>query len=440
MIARIAFFLVCFLTSLAADAQHRLDDVPPVSSAVNEGVNPNATFRVTITAQDFGRFGTRFASGVREIRFSLDPFMPDKVRPGDRTQVEVPMTGGHTLIYWAVDNAGNEEYPYNTMTFEPRLDVTPALLELSAPVGGFGPEGFIRIQGGGTAQISIVNVISDSPLFVPSSTVPCGGYLLGVICPLGVRFFAPAAQEYNATLYLVTDYPPIGIVTVALRGRGVEPHLTLTPNPVEFPNTAVGSTSAPVTVQIGNSTVVPLTVTGISTGAVAFPIVDDRCPAVPFTLAAGANCEVDIAFEPYAYGLHPGALEVEADLLNGPAFASFEAFGTLPAALVATPSALDFGVVPVGKAAWLDVRVSNDGKVPFPLQGFSIVGPGAAMYRISRIACVGGAPPYSLEPRQYCDVTVIYMPTASGIHPVVLRTEASAGVVPFDVSVNGEAN
>lgn len=104
------------------------DTTPPtsahaISPAPNEfGWNSSAV-TVTITATDT-------ESGVREIRYILDGG-PVRVVPGHRAEVAITAEGVHTLEYWAVDNAGNEETPHRSAKV--RIDLTPPLIFIESP-------------------------------------------------------------------------------------------------------------------------------------------------------------------------------------------------------------------------------------------------------------------------------------------------------------------
>jgi hypothetical protein len=115
----------------------------------------------------------------------------------------------------------------------------------------------------------------------------------------------------------------------------------------------------------------------------------------------------------------------------------FEAFGMLPTQLTASPPRVDFGEVQQGGSASIKLEIRNDGMVPFFVQSFSFVGAGAAMYQIVSARCTNGLAPVSLEPRQVCGLELAYLPTAAGVHDVVLRADSSMGQPAFDVPITG---
>lgn len=414
----------------------RLDKRPP-RSELGIALLPNDQgYTVTITAQDPATPSGN--SGVKEIRFNVDGFGPNQVVAGDTAVVTLPRTGWTQLIYWAVDHAGNAEYPYNDFTRDPGLRFNPpGRLEFTAPVGQEVTSFLTVGQANPMFPADIEAITSDSPWFWPSGS-SCIGSMTGVVaCYVDVSFYAPDALEHDATLYFKTNDPNQTYYTVQLHGRGTLPGLLLSPDPVEFPITQVGSSSAPVTVSVTNDGGAPLVISGISTGSAAFAVVDNRCGPAPFALAPLASCGVDVAFTPFGYGLHPGAFEVQSNLAGAPRSVPFEAFGSVSTQLTSAPAMGVFGTVPVGDNAKIDFEIGNAGSVPFGVQGFSMAGAGAAMYRIARASCTNGAAPTWLEPRQLCRITVVYFPTAAGVHDAALRVVSSIGQPPFDVPVTG---
>jgi hypothetical protein len=418
----------------------RIDKTPPVSTG-SVSTTSNGFFFATIRAQDLPAQKNQKSSGVKEIRYNLNGVGPDHVAAGDSVDITLPQNGWTTLVFWAVDAVGNVEYPYNTVSIGPKLEVRPSRLDLTAPVGAFGEAQFLVLRNAGTAWIHIESITTDNPFF----RVPQGACIFeltpGSACILPVEYFAPSLQPQDGTLFIRTDDYHQLFHTVELHGRGTQPGIAFSPDPVSFPATPVGSKSNAIPVQVINNGSAPLVISGVTTssGGGAFPIANDGCAPRPLTLPPGMGCEVDVAFQPIGYGWHPGALEVTSNLPSVRSVA-FEAFGTVTPQLTATPASLDFGLLSVGDAAKMEIQVLNTGPVPFPLQGFSFSGPAAAMYRVLEIRCVGGTPPYGFEPRQSCDLTVMYAPTAPGIHNAVLRANPSAaGVAPFDVPLTGEA-
>ena len=88
--------------------------------------------------------------------------------------------------------------------------------------------------------------------------------------------------------------------------------LSSTPNPLSFPSTAVGATSAAATVSILNDGTEPQTLGTLSLPSGSrFSISSDNCSDK--TLAAGASCTVSLVFGPDHGGRTVGTLSIPGD-------------------------------------------------------------------------------------------------------------------------------
>ena len=413
----------------------RIDRTPPVSTATLR-TQSNGDFVADIIATD-PRPGSQASSGVREVRFRMDGMTIDGVIPGDRTGVVLSQMGWSSVTFWAIDKAGNEEYPPKTLTVQPDLVITPFQLNLAASAGTFGPAGSVTVENRGLASISIDDITTDSYYFVPQRHpyLPCGGVLAGgATCFINVAFYAPSQTEFDATLYIRTNDYHQTYRTVALHGSGVTPELTISPDPAIFPDTLVGYGSD-VTITIANTTPGLVTLNAFYMTGPYFIGSQSCFPAT--ILWPGQSCTITVRFSPGGYGPSPGALEVQSSLPGGSRYVSLQGFGIVPPHLSATPTFLNFPAIPVGEVKQGIVRFVNDGAVPYPLLGFS-VGGGSGMFSVVNVLCNGGIPPYSFEPGQYCDVEVAYAPIMGGQHQAMLRADAAAPASTFEVPLSGE--
>ncbi len=94
--------------------------------------------------------------------------------------------------------------------------------------------------------------------------------------------------------------------------------IVATPNPHAFAATEVGATSAPVTLTITNDgasdyDVTALTLSNTTDFALDPSPVSDPCGMPPFTLAAGADCNVEVAFAPQSQAVFSETLTVATD-------------------------------------------------------------------------------------------------------------------------------
>lgn len=95
---------------------------------------------------------------------------------------------------------------------------------------------------------------------------------------------------------------------------GGTPSLTLAPSTLTFPSQIVGTTSDPKTVTVTNSGTVTLNLMGFAASA-NYSVDSSACGA---TLAAGANCVINVTFTPTAVGPQPGTITVTDNATNSP--------------------------------------------------------------------------------------------------------------------------
>src|SRR5437588_2344749 len=116
-------------------------------------------------------------------------------------------------------------------------------------------------------------------------------------CTINVTFTPTASGARTGTL-LLADNAAGSPQTVALSGNGTAPVVGLAPTSLGFGNQPLTTTSTPMTVTLTNTGTAALTIDSFaasgdfaatSTGASA-------CPTSPATLAAGANCTINVTF------------------------------------------------------------------------------------------------------------------------------------------------
>jgi len=168
-------------------------------------------------------------------------------------------------------------------------------------------------------------------------------------CTINVTFTPTALGARTGTL-LLADNAAGSPQTVALSGNGTAPVVGLAPTSLGFGNQPLTTTSTPMTVTLTNTGTAALTINSFaasgdfaatSTGASA-------CPTSPATLAAGANCTINVTFTPAALGARTGTLSVADNSGVGPQTVPLSGNGT---------AAPDFGLT--GPAGTQNVKPGN---------------------------------------------------------------------------------
>jgi uncharacterized repeat protein (TIGR03803 family) len=163
--------------------------------------------------------------------------------------------------------------------------------------------------------------LSGSGNFAISANA-CGSTLsAGHSCKVSVSYTPTVLGAESATLN-VADNAPGSPQTVGLSGTGVA-QATVNPVGLEFPKTAVGSTSAAKNVTLNNN--LPTTLSGISykTGA-PFEVSSSTCGT---TLASKTSCTISVTFSPTATGTASGTLSVRDSANNSPQTVSLTGTG-----------------------------------------------------------------------------------------------------------------
>src|SRR5439155_1329178 len=132
---------------------------------------------------------------------------------------------------------------------------------------------------------------------------------------------------------------------------------------LDFGNQPLATTSAPMTVTLTNTGTAALTINSFaatsefaatSTGASAYP-------TSPATLAAGANCTINVTFTPTASGARTGTLSLADDAGVSPQIMPLSGNSTSPYATLSR-SSLDFGNQPLATtSAPMTVTLTNTG-------------------------------------------------------------------------------
>ena len=171
----------------------------------------------------------------------------------------------------------------------------------------------------------------------------------GGTCTINVTFTPTASGARTGTLSLADDAGGSPQM-FSLSGNGTAPGVGLAPTSLDFGNQPLATTSAPMTVTLTNTGTAALTINSFaasgdfaatSTGASA-------CPTSPATLAAGANCTINVTFTPTASGARTGTLSVTDNAGGSPQIMTLSGNGT---------AAPDFGLT--GPAATENVKAGN---------------------------------------------------------------------------------
>lgn len=266
---------------------------------------------------------------------------------------------------------------------------------------------------------------ADAAEFVLASSTCAGMLPAGASCTGTVRFAPQGTGPRVATLAVGPGGP-----FAALTGEGA-PRATATLSPTEaaFPDTLVGSASAPVTFTVTNAAMGPVPVSAAISGAHAaeFAVAGmSTCPN-PGTLNGGASCTYRVSFSPASQGTRSAVLTV-----GTVGAAALSGVGLLGAQLDASPPMVNFGSVAVGQAsAASSFTITNRGGAPTATLRTLVSGTNASAFAILMDSCAGR----TLQSQETCMVSVRFQPSVGG--PAVAALEVMNGMSGVATSLTG---
>src|SRR5205823_6211427 len=298
----------------------------------------------------------------------------------------------------------------------------------------------VTLTNTGTAALTI-NSFAASGDFAATSTgasaclTSPATLAAGANCSINVTFTPTTSGARTGTLS-VTDNAGGSPQTVALSGNGTAPAVGLAPTSLGFGNQLLMTTSAPVTATLTNTGTAALTITSFaasgdfaatSTGASA-------CPTSPATLAAGANCSINVTFTPTALSIRDRKISVDDDAGGSPQTFPLSGNGTAPAVGLA-PMSLDFGnQLLATTSAPMTVTFTNTGTAALTITSFAASGDFAAT---STGASACPTSPATLAAGANCSINVTFTPTASSIRTGTLLVTVNASCSPQTVALSG---
>src|SRR5205085_1032111 len=225
--------------------------------------------------------------------------------------------------------------------------------------------------------------------------------------------FTPTASGARTGTLSVVDNAGGSPQTVALTGSGTAPGAGLAPTSLGFGNQLLSTASTPMTVTLTNTGTAALTISsfGASGDFAATSSGANACPTSPATLAAGANCTIDVTFTPTASGARTGTLSVVDNAGGSPQTVALTGSGTAPGAGFA-PTSLGFGNQLLSTASTpMTVTLTNTGTAALTISSRS------EERRVGEECCGANACPTSQETLAAganCTIDVTFTPTVSG--------------------------
>jgi hypothetical protein len=406
----------CFALSVASVAALHADTLTQITSSSAQAANDSLVWSQegadgTVLAASFSASTFSTANSVTVGMGAANSVISVVCTASPCSWTGTGFTAGHSLL-WSSD-AGNGGSGPVTLTFSKSVAGAGALVQADLP-GAF------------TGQIQVYNGTTLLATYTVASDTAGDPVYLGALDSTGANI-SKVVFSLTACASLCTDF---GLDTVNLNAAAA-PTVTLTPGPLTFAATPVGTTTAAQTVTIKNSGTATLNLTSetiTGTNATSFIESANTCGA---TLTASASCAVSVEFKPAATGTLTAALSIVDNAVGSPQSVSLTGTGTAPAVSL-TPASVYFATTVVGAtSASLTVPLKNTGTAPLAIS--SIVLGGTNPTSFVEISTCGS----SLAAGATCYLLAGFKPaSAAALSATVSVTDNAAGS-PHKVTLFG---
>jgi hypothetical protein len=210
--------------------------------------------------------------------------------------------------------------------------------------------------------------------------------------------------------------------------------LFLSPATLTFPDTMVGTTSAPLTATLSNSGFATLNIAslGILGGNAADFAETTTCGS---TLAGQSSCDIHVTFTPLSIAAFASTASVSDDASPYPQIVTLKGNGIAAASApqaVLTPATVAFGNQSSGTSSAVQViALSNPGTATLNISKIALTGASASAFGMTS-AC--GA---TLATGASCNISVMFSPTATGSFSAAVSVTDDASGSPQSATLSG---
>ena len=313
------------------------------------------------------------------------------------------------------------------------------------------PPQFAAIKNGGETALNITSIGITGPNSGDFSLSGAGGCAPATISPGGMCSFevnfTPSVVGAEGAFVQVTSNAPGNPQVLQVVGSGVG--FAALPASLNFGKQLAGTTSAPQSVTLTNTTSEPLFIDSIQESVpntAMFPPASGAgaCVAQASGMQAGAACEVSVTFAPASAGAFQAEVDIEyhiQGLSEQKQVIPLSGTGLAPAPVATLqPGTLNFGTVAVEAAAQAQVvTLTNRGSAALNLTSIAITGANAADFGI---VALGSAPcpvSGSLAINVACTLGVQFAPLTAGVKSAALSFADNAEGSPQTVGLVGTA-
>jgi sugar lactone lactonase YvrE len=307
----------------------------------------------------------------------------------------------------------------------------------SEAVGSKSAAKTVTVANKGTASVTMGAITVDETDFaITANKCPVSGSPLaaGTSCTVSV-IFQPKATGVKKGALVVNDSDPSSPQVVGVTGTGTS-SVTLTPSPLAFAATPVGTINGPTMITLKNNTTATLTLKSPALSVAGpFTISGITTCTAKATVVVGATCAIWVNFAPTSAGYPTGTLSVFDSDATSPQTVALSGIAT---GVEFTPSPVTLTSTAVGIKVSQSVNIINVGTSTITFTAGTIV-PSTYSNNFSTTAtdppCAGNGS--SLAPGQSCSFTVYYTPSTSGAESATYLVYDSSTGSPQPLILNG---
>ncbi len=377
------------------------------------GSNGNVSADPLFSNAAAGDYHLSFNSPAIDIGNNLAPGM-SSTDYDQNPRIVIGKTGGNAIV----DLGALEYQGATTMT------VSPSSLTFAAQkVGTRGDPQALTVTNTGSRTLRLKPFAIGADFTETDNCVGPSGVAPGASCAVNVVFVpataGPHAESVVITGSNVVDAPS----TVSVTGTGTAPAISVVPSSLTFSDQFLYTTSAAQTVTVTN-----IGDAGLVIGSIAASgdfSQTNNCG----TLAPNAACTISVTFTPTVTKTRTGAIAIQDDAAGSPHAVSLTGNGVGPE-ISFSPTALYFTPQSAGTISNpLPVTVTNTGGYDLVISSVQITGD----YSIQSNNCVA-----TLAAGGSCQVSVQFLPTATGPRAGSLTFADNASASPQTVALSGQ--
>jgi len=379
--------------------------------------------------------GPGTSSQIGNQRAMKASYMPSRTLQRQSVTAAVLLAAFLAFAIFSISCGGGGATNAAPATFDPpAASLSPASLSFGAqPVESSSSAKTVTLTNSGNAALSITSLAvsgANANNFVESDN--CGSSVAaGANCAINVTFKPVAPGTATATLNVV-DNASANPQSVSLSGTGAAAAVSLSPASLSFGNLALGTVSAAQTIILINSGNAALSIAGLAvSGANAGNFIEtNNCGS---SVAAGANCAINVTFTPSVIGAATATLNISDNVSGSPQSVSLSGTGASTApAITVSPASLAFGSLSVGTASPAQtITLTNSGTAALSITSLAVSGSSASNF-VESDNCGS-----SVAAGANCAINITFTPSASGPATAALYIADNVSGSPQTVSLSG---